>query len=301
MSMRVATFDSTNTLLQSALRIQSQESDVTQQEASGVKSTDYGGFGSTSGKIVSLQASVTQSKAYSNSATLANDRVQQMYSSIGSMTTLLTSFKADLNSFDQSTATTTTSTLASEASQTLKSLQSQMNTQYAGDYLFGGSNVTTAPVDTSTMTAQTDPTTSDTSYYKGDDAIASVKVGNDNTVTYGVTADNSAFEAAIRGLNTIAAGNMDSTAITSASNLIDTAVSGLTTIQANLSLNSKALEDASSDQSDYQTFIGTTLSDLTSVDVAQASSSLSSYSNQLQAAYSAIGKIQNLSLTNYLK
>jgi flagellar hook-associated protein 3 FlgL len=224
-----------------------------------------------------------------------------MYSSVGSMTTLLSSFKSDINSFDQAATTGSSSTLSTEATQTLKSLVSQLNAQYAGTYLFAGSAVDTAPVDTASLTAQTDPTTSDTSYYKGDSAIASVKVADSNTVNYGVTADNTAFEAAIRGLNTLAAGNTDAATVTSVSDLIDTAITGMTTVQANLSLNSKALESAISDQTDYQSFISSTITDLTSVDVAQASSTLSSYNNQLQAAYSAIGKIQSLSLDNFLK
>jgi flagellar hook-associated protein 3 FlgL len=301
MSMRVATFAASNTLAQQAMRIQAQESTVTSQEASGLQATSYGDLGASSGKIVSLQASLTRSKAYASAASTANDKVQQMYSSVGSMISALTTFKSDLSSFDETSASTDDTTLISNATSTLGTIVSQMNTSYAGDYLFAGSAVDTAPVDVSGMTAQSDPTTSDTSYYKGDDTIASVKVGDDNTVTYGVTADSSAFEEAIRGLNTIAAGNTDSTTVTRVSDLIDSAMTGLTTIQSQLSLNSSALESAGTDQTDYQSFVSTSVTNLDSVDVAQAATDLSNYSTQLQAAYSAIGKIQSLSLDSYLK
>lgn len=301
MSMRVASFAASNSLMQQAMRIQAQETTVTAQEASGLKSTTYGDLGATSGKLVSLQASITRSKAYSAAATSADDRVQQMYSAVGKMIDTLTSFKTDLSSFDETSASTDNTTLVSNAKSALSSLVAEMNTTYAGNYVFAGSAVDAQPVDVSAMTAQTDPTTSDTSYYKGDDAVASVKVGDDTTVSYGVTADNSAFEEGIRGLNTIAAGNTDTATITSVSNLIDSAMTGLTTIQSQLSLNSKALESAVSDQSDYQSFVSSSVTDLDSVDVAQAASDLSNYTTQLQAAYSAIGKIQSLSLANYLK
>lgn len=301
MSMRVASFAASNSLMQQAMRIQAQETTVTAQEASGLKSTTYGDLGASSGKLVSLQASITRSKAYSAAATGADARVQQMYSSVGKMIDTLTSFKTDLASFDETSASTDNTTLISNAKSTLSSLVAEMNTTYAGNYVFAGSAVDTKPVDVSAMTAQTDPTTADTSYYKGDDTVASVKVGDDTTVSYGVTADNAAFEAGIRALNTISAGNTDTASITSASNLVDSAMTGLTTIQSQLSLNSKALESAVTDQSDYQSFVSSSVTDLDSVDVAQAASDLSNYTTQLQAAYSAIGKIQSLSLASYLK
>lgn len=301
MSMRVASFAASNSLMQQAMRIQAQESTTTAQEASGLKATTYGDLGASSGKLVSLQASITRSKAYSDAATSADARVQQMYSSVGKMIDTLTSFKTDLASFDETAASTDTTTLVNNAKSTLSSLVAEMNTTYAGNYVFAGSAVNTKPVDVSSMTAQTDPTASDTSYYSGDDTIASVKVGDDTTISYGVTADNTAFEEGIRGLNTIVAGNTDSTTISSVSDLIDSAMTGLTTIQSQLSLNSKALETAVSDQSDYQSYVSTSVSDLDSVDVAQAASDLSNYTTQLQAAYSAIGKIQSLSLSSYLK
>jgi flagellar hook-associated protein 3 FlgL len=299
MSMRVATFASTNTLMQAALRTQAQEADVTEQESSGLKSTNYGGLGSDAGKVVSLQASVTRSKAYSSAATSANQRVQQMYSSLGSIIDTLTSFKSSLASFDESSSGS--STLPTNASQTLDSVVSSLNAKFGGTYLFSGGAVDTKPVDTSAMTAETDPTTADTSYYKGDDAIASVKVADDQTVRYGVTADNTAFEKAIRGLNTIAGGNTDTTTVTSVSDLIDTALTGITTLQSNLSLNSKTLEAAVSRETTFQDDMTSTISNLDSVDIATATASLSNYKNQLEATYSALGKIQGLSLDNYLK
>ena len=178
---------------------------------------------------------------------------------------------------------------------------SALNAKFGGTYLFAGSAVDTKPVDVSSMTAQTDPVTTDTSYYSGDDSIASVKVGDDQTIRYGVTADDSSIEQAIRGLNTIAGGTTDTTTISSVSDLVDTALTGITTLQSKLSLNSKALESAISRETTFQSDMTSTISDLDSVDIATATASLSNYKNQLEASYSALGKIQSLSLDSYLK
>lgn len=301
MSMRVATFATTNSLLTSALRVQAQEAAITLQQSSGLKSTDYGGLGSASGKLVSLQSSITRSKAYAQTATTANERVEQTYDAVGSMIDLLTNFKSSVISISVSTTGSTDTTLSSNAGDTLDQLVSLMNTKYSGRYLMSGGSVGTAPVDVSGLATQTVPSTADTSYYQGDDTVASARVSSDQTIDYGVTADDPAFEKAIRALSLIAADNTDQDTRDEAADLIDDAVSGLTTIQSGLSLKSSALKDQISDQEDYQTFAASIASDVGDVDVAQAASQMSTYQAQLEAAYAAIGKIQSLSLSDYLK
>jgi flagellar hook-associated protein 3 FlgL len=300
MSMRVATFASTGSLLTAALRVQAEEAKITTQQSSALVSSDYGGYGSSSGRVVDLDASITRSKAYAAAATTADNRVTQMYSAVDSMVDLITNFKSDLISFDVSVSDDSTATLAEEAADALESLSSLLNSRWDGRYLFAGSAVDTAPVDTDALTAQTAPSSADTSYYRGDDTIVSVKVGAERTVSYGVTADEDAFEAAIRALTMIAAGTADEDTLSEASELLDTAIDGMAAIQSGLSRDASDLETAVSDQEDYQDFASSLVSEVTEVDIAEAAAKLSTYQAQLEAAYAAIGKIQSLSLSSYL-
>jgi flagellar hook-associated protein 3 FlgL len=169
--------------------------------------------------------------------------------------------------------------------------------------LFGGARTTSAPVDIGSVTyaAATSPSTADTSYYQGDDEAASVRVSDSQTVSYGVTADNTAFEQALRAMNLVANNSPLSTdTLNEALDLAASAVDAVGVVQSKISNASSSVERASAAQSDYQSFAQTLGSDLTSVDVAAVTAQLSTYQAQLTASYAAIAKVQSLNLASYL-
>ena len=121
-------------------------------------------------------------------------------------------------------------------------------------------------------------------------------------MSYGITADNPAFEQVMRVLKFVAnASTLSSTDITNALDLASRALDATATVQAKLSSAASQIEQAQSRQSDYQSYAQTLASDLTGVDVAAVTAQLSAYQAQLTASYSAIAKIQSLNLASYLK
>jgi flagellar hook-associated protein 3 FlgL len=169
--------------------------------------------------------------------------------------------------------------------------------------VFGGARTSTAAVDLSTFaTGPGSLTTPDTSYYKGDGEIASVRVAADQSVSYGVTADNPALEQIMRVLKFVAdSTTLSSTDITNALNLASTALDATSTVWAKLSNSAARMESAKSLQSDYQSFAQTLGGDLTGVDVAAVTAQLSTYQSQLTASFSAIAKIQGMNLASFLR
>jgi len=130
----------------------------------------------------------------------------------------------------------------------------------------------------------------------------SVRVATDETVSYGVKADNSAFEEVMRVLKFVAnSSSLSSSNITSALNLASTALDDTAAVQAKLSSAASQIETASGRQSDYKSYAETLSSDLTSVDVAAVTAQLSTYQAQLTASYSALAKILSMNLASYLK
>ena len=164
-------------------------------------------------------------------------------------------------------------------------------------------STSTAPVDlTSFDTGTGSLSTANTSYYQGDDEIASVRVADDQSVDYGVTADNSAFEQVMRVLRYVAnSTSLSSSDVGSALNLASSALDATSIVQSKLSDASSQIETASSQQTDYKNYASTLGSDLTSVDVAAVTAQLSTYQSQLEASYAAISKIDSMSLASYLK
>lgn len=302
MAMRVATFGISERMIAAALRTQSIMANQQIQEASGQVSSDFSGYGSSTQQILNLQVSVSRSQSYIDSATQADNKIQVMYSTVNSVADLLTQFRTLLTAASNSASTDPTSVTQS-AQDMLEQMAALLNTQYSGSYLFGGARTTSAPVDIGSVTfaAATSPSTADTSYYQGDDEAASVRVSDSQTVSYGVTADNTAFEQALRAMNLVANNSPLSTdTLNEALDLAASAVDAVGVVQSKISNASSSVERASAAQSDYQSFAQTLGSDLTSVDVAAVTAQLSTYQAQLTASYAAIAKVQSLNLASYL-
>ncbi len=94
---------------------------------------------------------------------------------------------------------------------------------------------------------------------------------------------------------------LSSTNITDALNLASSALDATATVQAKLSNSAAQIESASSLQSDYQSFAQTLGTNLTGVDVAALTAQLATYQAQLTASFSAISKIQGMSLASFLR
>lgn len=295
MAMRVATFASSQSLLQAAMRIQVKQAEATEQQASGQISGDYGGLGTKAGSVVSLQASLTRSKAYEEAGNTASNRVQTMYNAVGSMLDDLSSLKATLAS-----STISSDTLQATAKSTLESVVSLMNTELDGRYLFAGSAVDTKPVDIDSIEGSTATTQDELDYYQGDSQTTSVRVSSSRVLSYGVTANDDSFRQALWAISTIANGSTDSSSVTNAINLLTSSISGMATVQTKLSLDASDLKSAVSSQEDYQTDTSDVISNLSEVDITTVAANMSNYEAQLQAAYAAIGKIAKLSLSSYL-
>lgn len=301
-AMRVATFAQSNKMIADAMRVETVMANKQIQESSGVVSNDFGGYGSDAQHLVNLQVSVTRAQSYIDAATLADSKVQVMYSAVGSMTDILTQLRSQLSAASTGSSTEANSVITT-AQQMLEEMGSLMNAQYDGQYVFAGGKTDAAPVDlTSFSSGSGSLTATDTSYYNGDDEIASVRVGSDETVSYGVTADNSAFEEVMRVLKFVAnSTTLSSSDISSALDLAGTALDDTAAVQAKLSNAASSIETASARQTEYKSYAETLSNDLTGVDVAAITAQLSTYQAQLTASYSALGKILSLNLASYLK
>jgi flagellar hook-associated protein 3 FlgL len=302
MAMRVATFGISDQMIAAALRTQSTMANQQIQEASGVVSSDFAGYGSSTQQILNLQVSVSRSQSYIDAATQADSKIQVMYSTVSSVADLLTQFRSLLTGASNVASTDVTSVTQS-AQDMLEQMAALLNTQYSGSYLFGGARTTQAPVDiaSTTYAAATSPSSVDTSYYQGDQEVASVRVSDSQTVSYGVLADDAAFEQALRAMNLVAnTSPLPTDALNEALDLATSAVDAVGVVQSRISNASSSIERASAFQTEYQSFADTLGSSLTSVDVAAVTAQLSTYQAQLTASYAAIAKVQSLNLASYL-
>jgi flagellar hook-associated protein 3 FlgL len=302
MTMRVATFAVTDQMVASALRTEATMANMQVQEASGLKSGYLADYGADTQHIVNLQVSVTRAQSYIDAATLADSKTEVMYSAIGQVSDVVTSLRTALSAATTGSSTETASAI-STAQQLLQQMGGILNTQYDGQYVFSGAKTSTAAVDLSSFASGAGSLTgTDTSYYQGDDELASVRVSGTQSVSYGVTADNPAFEEVMRVLKFVANSSSLSTSdINDALKVVDSAVDDVATVQAKLSSASAQITTAQSAQSEFMSYAQSLGTDLSSVDVAAVTAQLSTYQAQLTASYTAISKVQSLNLASYLR
>lgn len=302
MAERVSSFGLNQVTLQAAMNVQAKYAEANTQQASGLVASTYGELGGANATyLISLETTQSRISSYSDTTQLADDRAQAMYSAIGSMIDQLESIRSTITAAKSDT--TDSADLNSVGETALDDLSDLMNTRLDGRYLFAGSKTDTAPVDTSTLAVPTTPSTADTSYYTGDSEIATVRVSENQTISYGVTGDETGFEQALRSANILAnltTDPLDEDALDEAYDLATSAMDALLALQSKLSVTSGRLENALNSQDASLTLIDTMTSNVKDVDAAEIAVKVSEYQTQLTSSYSALANINKLNLVNYL-
>lgn len=194
---RISTLQMNNLVVGSAMASQVQYAQAETQQASGLVATDFGTMGgSGTSEMLNLETDIAQAQTWSSDATAVGNRTQAMYTAIGNMVTTVNSLQSKISG---AMASSDNSTLYAAVSTLQQTLVSEMNTTSAAGYVFSGSNSTTQPVTAAGLAAYQAGGTA-TNYYNGDDTVLSVRVSSSQTVNYGVTADNPAFEEAMRAM-----------------------------------------------------------------------------------------------------
>lgn len=286
-------------LLRSAMTVQARLAEKQTAQSSGLTEETYAALGSSAGKLISMESQLADLQGRSDTTQTALDRAEAMSDAVGSMIELMSELRSTLSSMSTQTSDSVDYNQVGET--LLEDLANLMNLQVDGRYLFGGGQTTTAPVDVSLLSVPTTPSTADSAYYLGDDSVQSVKVTDSASVDYGVTANESGFEKALRAANMLA--NIDASdedAIAEAYDLATEAMDELLATQGRLGVNASRLESWLERQDTAASLISERISDIKAVDTAQVAVEISQYETTLEASYAVLGKLNSLRLLDYL-
>ncbi|MFD2235184.1 flagellin [Phaeospirillum tilakii] len=302
MTERVSTYGLANTMLSSAMGLQSRFAQASAQNASGLKGNNYTDLDpGECGRLIAVENALNRTQTWSSNAQTVLSRVEAMYAAMGDMTDKLTNLRTTLSVAMSDTATVVD--YAAFGSELLDDLAGLMNTEVAGDYVFGGTVSKIKPVDTANLSTTPSVAAPDTAYYEGSSSLASVQVSMDVTVTYGVNAGDTSdgFEKALRAANLLKHTTpLTASAISAIYDLTVAAIDELTSTQAGLSLTASRLTSAKTLQDNAATLLTNQVSSLKDVDTAAAAVKVTNLQTTLQSSYSALAKVTKLSLTNYL-
>lgn len=302
MVSRIATFLQSTSLAQDLSRLQTQYAQGEEQMSSGLTSDNYQGIATSTKRLLSLESQYSSLASQSANAQTALDRVNSMSNSVQSMENIINSFMSSLSAAISTTGNDASSALSSSASQALQEFSSLLNSQQAGRYLFGGSVTDKAPVDLSdpNYTTPTVPSSANTAYYQGNDQVASVQASDNLSISYGVTADDPAFEQALRAFSLVTSDPTNQSALTEAYNLLSSSNDSLATMDSSLATKASTLDTQINDNTDDLNLLDNMIGDIKNVDMSALSIKLSQLETQLEASYSLTSSILKLNLSNYL-
>jgi flagellar hook-associated protein 3 FlgL len=298
MITRISTFAHSNALIAASLRTQAKLADQQTQESTGLKSTSFGGLGTDVASLLRLSSQSTRLTADNTAAQTASAYVQSAYAAVGDIADLATTIKSQLAAQISGTSLDADS-LASYARGWLDDLQTQLNRQVGGVYLFGGEAVDAAPVDFSS--ADYDPTTAgNTGYYQGASTTRTFASVDGSKIALSVTAQAEGFEQLARALSMVIADPGDSDTLSAAFDLVGEAVSGIGAVQEGLGVQASQLSSLISRNETKVDTLDDLASQLKGADLAQAAVLVTNYQTQLEALYSTIGTLSSSSLLKYL-
>lgn len=311
--------------LAQTLGTQKRVADLQIQVSSGLRAQRYTGIASDAHRLVSLQASQSRTAQYVKSNQIVDSRLTAMENNVSQVFDSATQFRTLLlNALNNSNGDDLQ--IAAEAGNFRQQVANLLNVQVDGRYLFAGSRTDVKPVELDgwspppnlipPLTLPLPQVASD--YYQGDAVQHTAEVDADLTVTYGITADEDAFEYVLRAMQYVetagAPPNRD--ALESALALVNTALGtetpnaarGAAPIQRDLAdlrsligTSRRAIEEANTRHEEFTLHLEQNIGDIQSVDVAKALTELSSQQTQLEASYTMLSRLSQLSLLNFLK
>ncbi len=301
--MRVATYQHNTSMIQQNMRLQVEINKRNEQISTGLKSVNWGGIADDSQMIIKLESDVTRTQSYIDNLRVSQEETQVYYDTVSHMIEKLDLLMANISGAISNEQLTDAELVAS-AQAVYDDMIAALNTQYQGRYLFSGTDTTTPPVDITDADYDTpftlgDP--ADTDYYQGDNVRKSVKADNGYTITYGVNADEAAFEEALRAMDMLINTPGDDDTRDGTMDLLIASSNKMITLQHTLSLNATTMLNHQDAHEASLTQLENFTAELKQADIASVSTELANYETQLQAAFSTTAKIINLTILDYLR
>lgn len=222
---------------------------------------------------------------------------------------------------------------AGRAEQAMTTVLSQLNTQYAGRPVFGGTAATSGiVVDTDTLMTQirghivasgaigasaieaavldwfADPAGYDVQSYAGETTDRSQFVADGLTASLPARADSAAIKEMLAGLAIGVIAGEAATSLTDARILVErsaetlmSATSGLATLQGQVGFSQEQVEDAQVRNTAQQTALTIQRNEMVSVDQYETAAALQEVQTQLELHYTLTARLSSLTLAGYLR
>ncbi len=291
--------------------------ELTQQLASGVRSTDLTDYSGLEARTM-INGRNVQAKAesYIAAGKSVAPRLKTYETTLSALENLINTTVSTIRTTQNATAAAEQG-VKSQIEGVMDQAAYYLNQKVGDRYLYSGTRYTAQPVtDLKTLPvppAETFPVTSPAlppfdPAAPGSNALAyardAVTLDDNLQLTYGIPSTDSAIQNLVQGLRFAYAATQDSanydTYMAQASTLMDQALDGIRSLRTQVAGNQKILSETQKGQQTTINLLQDQIDGIRNVDVTEVSAKITSFETQLQASYAATSKLITLTLLDYL-
>lgn len=286
------------------MQAQKDANDSQLQISSGRKAQTYQGIARDAGRLVEMETSHVKVSQYSANNNLVEDRLQLMESNVSQVADILSTFKSLLiNALNSGNAAELN--LSNQATEMMSQVATLLNTDLDGRHLFAGTMTDIEPVDLSGLPPAYVIPTSDgdaTGYYLGDATQLAVRADDNLDLTYGITADALGFEQTIRAMDIVRKGGpTDTVMLNHALDVVNSAINSVANIRTQVGNTRSSLSEIEKKHQDFILYAEETIGDLENTDITLAITKLNQSQLTLEASYTVLSKLGQISLLQFLR
>jgi flagellar hook-associated protein 3 FlgL len=304
---RISTASAYNSVLANLMAAQVTQTNAGNQLSSSEKATSLQGYGTGAETLTALQATATQVTGYLNNSQTVGAKLSTQDNALAEVAG---SAGDILKAITQSLASGNGTTLMASLQDAFSSAVEGLNSTFNGEYLFAGGQVNTQPV---TAAALSDLTAGPIpGLFHNDQRQTSTQLDQNTAVNTGFLADNVGtplFQAlaAIEAYNQGPNGPFSANLTTAQANFLTSQIDNLDTVQSNLNnvvaQNGQAQNEVTNAQNDLtqrQTMLQGLIGNITSADLAKATTDLQQAQLSIEAAGQVFQALNGASLLNVL-
>ena len=301
----ISTASAYNTVLNGLLTAQSAQAAASQQISSGETASNLQGYAGQSDTLLALQSVQARTNSYlTNSQATANVLSAQDLA----FTQLNSSASGATNAITEALGSGSGESLMQSLGTSFQDAVSALNTNYAGSYLFSGGASNVKPTTSTSLADLTAPGATIAGQFQNGDNVATAQLNSSTTVQTGFLANQlgSNLYTAFQSIESYVQTNGPfTTPLTAAqTTFLQGAVSGfqaantqLTTAQAQNGLVQQQVTNAQSELTDQQTTLAGLVGNISSANIAQATTNLEQAQTAVQASSQAFLALQTSTKT----
>jgi flagellar hook-associated protein 3 FlgL len=302
MTSSIGTLANLTDTLNNISQVQNKLSDLQTEVSSGLKATTFQGLNGQVEQYTQLNAQVSRTTQYQTDNTVTIGKLQTADNALASMETIANSMESLMTSAQSSTLDTDTSGFQQQMQDMMNSMAAQLNTTYANNYIFSGTAATTEPVPNA-LAANSTIGVPDANYYQGSTSPIIIRADDQNTTTFPVSANDTAFQQIFAAAQQAIAAfnNHDSTGLQAAQTLIAKGQDNLDAARTRIDSTSTDITATNTQLASLSTYWQGVTGDVANTDIVSTTTQISNYEAVLQATFQIYARISQLNLSDYLK